>query len=64
MHAPPAPPGDRDGAGALVAWAVVALLCAVDAAPYFVSFIEADFARDLTRRWASSRHARSRSRDR
>ena len=34
MHAPPAPTGDRDGAGALLAWAIVALLAAVDAAPY------------------------------
>ena len=47
MRAPPASPGDRDGAGALFAWAVVALLMAVDAAPYLFTFIEGDFARDL-----------------
>ena len=47
MRAPPAPPGDRDGAGAPFAWAVVALLALLDAAPYFFTFIEGDFARDL-----------------
>jgi len=47
MRARSARPGDRDGVGAPFAWAVVALLAATDAAPYFVAFIEADFARDL-----------------
>ena len=58
MHAPPAAAGDRDGVGAPFAWAVVALLAVLDAAPYFVTFVEGDFARDL---YASLRIVQGRS---
>lgn len=47
MHAPPAPPGDRDGVGAPFAWTVVALLALLHAAPFALTFVEGDFARDL-----------------
>ncbi|MEO8485046.1 MAG: glycosyltransferase family 39 protein [Betaproteobacteria bacterium] len=43
-----APPPDAcDGVGAGLAWAIVALLAVLHAAPYFVTFVEGDFARDL-----------------
>lgn len=42
-----APPGDRDDVRDLAAWSVVALLAVAHAAPFFVTFVEGDFARDL-----------------
>ncbi|MFI4923564.1 MAG: hypothetical protein ACHQJ7_00300 [Vicinamibacteria bacterium] len=47
MRAPPAPSGDRDGVGAPFAWAAVALLAVLHAAPFGLTFVEGDFARDL-----------------
>ncbi len=37
----------RDGPGPLTAWAIVALLAVLHAAPFLITFIEGDFARDL-----------------
>ena len=41
--------GDRDGIGRGPAWAIVALLAVLHAAPFLVTFVEGDFARDLDR---------------
>lgn len=38
---------DRDGVPAAFAWTIVALLAALHAAPFLVTFVEVDFARDL-----------------
>lgn len=37
----------RDGPGPLTAWAIVALLAVLHAAPFLITFVEGDFARDL-----------------
>ena len=37
----------RDAPGPLTAWAIVALLTVLHAAPFLITFIEGDFARDL-----------------
>ena len=39
--------GDRDGPALRAAWAIVGLLAVLHAAPFFVAFVEGDFARDL-----------------
>jgi len=39
--------GDRDGVGAPLAWSAVALLACLHLAPFLLTFIEGDFARDL-----------------
>lgn len=38
---------DGEGVRPLAAWTIVLLLAALDAAPFFVAFVEGDFARDL-----------------
>lgn len=42
-----APADDRDGPRGRFAWALLTVLAAAHAAPFFVTFIEGDFARDL-----------------
>lgn len=39
--------GDRDDPSPRAAWAIVALLAVLHAVPFFVAFVEGDFARDL-----------------
>jgi hypothetical protein len=39
--------GDREAPGPRLAWALVALLAALHAAPFLLTFVEGDFARDL-----------------
>lgn len=47
---PPVPSGDdarRDDPPAWIAWGIVLSLAVLDAVPYFLAFVEGDFARDL-----------------
>jgi hypothetical protein len=37
----------REAPGPLTAWAIVALLAVLHAAPFLITFVEGDFARDL-----------------